>query len=128
MSDEWQGPLEGVTVVDFTRVLAGPFSTQILADLGAEIIKIEAIDGGDLTRGFPPFRNDESHYFVSINHDKKSIAVDLRHTEGLKIVKRLIAEKADVVIENFRPGVMDRLGLSYAALSQEKSRIDLLRN
>ena len=117
MTEKWPGPLNGAKVLDFTRVLAGPFTTQILADLGADVIKIESVNEGDLTRAFPPFRNGESHYFVSINHDKKSMAIDLKKPEGLKIVKQLACHVADVVVENYRPGVMDRLGLSYETLS-----------
>ena len=117
MTEKWPGPLNSAKVLDFTRVLAGPFTTQILADLGADVIKIESVNEGDLTRAFPPFRNGESHYFVSINHDKKSMAIDLKKPEGLKIVKQLACHVADVVVENYRPGVMDRLGLSYETLS-----------
>ncbi len=122
MNENWAGPLGGVKVIDFTRVLAGPFSTQVLADLGAEVIKIEAPGEGDDTRAFPPFRDGESHYFVSLNHDKKSVVLDLRRPEGAEIARGLI-RTADVVIENFRPGVMDRLGLGYKALSELNPRL-----
>ena len=112
----WKGPLGGIRVLDFTRVLAGPFATQILSDLGAEIIKLEPPGTGDETRGFPPHRGGESHYFIAINRGKRSIVVDLRSDEGKNIVKRLVAT-VDVVVENYRPGVMDRLGLGYDVLS-----------
>jgi crotonobetainyl-CoA:carnitine CoA-transferase CaiB-like acyl-CoA transferase len=111
------GPLAGLKVLDFTQALAGPFCTQQLADLGAEVIKVEALDGGDLTRGSGPFHEaDPEHrysgYFQSVNRGKKSIAVDLKTADGVALIKGLVPE-FDVVVENFRVGVMDRLGLSY---------------
>ena len=112
----WKGPLAGIRVLDFTRVLAGPFATQILSDLGAEIIKLEPPGKGDETRGFPPHRGGESHYFIAINRGKRSLVIDLRKDEGKAVVKKLVAE-VDVVVENYRPGVMDRLGLGYDVLS-----------
>ncbi len=112
----WAGPLQGIRVLDFTRVLAGPAASLALADLGAEVFKIEPPGTGDETRSFPPFREGESHYFLSINRGKKSIVVDLKTSEGVALVKDL-ASKCDVLIENYRPGVMDRLGLGYEALS-----------
>ncbi|MBW8753158.1 MAG: CoA transferase [Sphingomonadales bacterium] len=120
MSDEaspaWPGPLAGIRVLDFTRVLAGPAASLALADLGAEVIKIEPPGSGDETRDFPPIRGGESHYFLSVNRGKKSIVIDLKSEAGLALAKDLAA-KCDVVVENYRPGVMDRLGLGYAALS-----------
>ena len=115
-SSTWAGPLKGVRVIDFTRVLAGPSAALALADLGAEIIKIEPPGAGDETRTFPPFRNGESHYYISINRGKKSIVVDLKSPAGLELIKDLVL-KCDVLIENYRPGVMDRLGLGYETLS-----------
>ena len=112
----YPGPLHGIRVLDFTRVLAGPAASLALADLGAEVFKIEPPGIGDETRGFPPVRGGESHYFLSINRGKKSIVIDLKAPDGLALVKDLAA-KCDVVIENYRPGVMDRLGLSYEVLS-----------
>jgi crotonobetainyl-CoA:carnitine CoA-transferase CaiB-like acyl-CoA transferase len=112
----WAGPLQGIRVLDFTRVLAGPAASLALADLGAEVFKIEPPGTGDETRSFPPFREGESHYFLSINRGKKSIVIDLKTAEGVALVKGL-ATKCDVLIENYRPGVMDRLGLGYEALS-----------
>ena len=112
----YPGPLAGIRVLDFTRVLAGPAASLALADLGAEVFKIEPPGIGDETRAFPPVRGGESHYFLSINRGKKSIVVDLKAPEGLALVKDLAA-KCDVVIENYRPGVMERLGLSYDVLS-----------
>ncbi|WP_317928908.1 CoA transferase [Halioxenophilus sp. WMMB6] len=116
-SPKWAGPLQGIRVLDFTRVLAGPSAALALADLGAEVIKIEPPGTGDETRTFPPFREGESHYYLSINRGKKSIVVDLKTEEGVKLVKEL-AVKCDVLLENYRPGVMERFGLDYAALSE----------
>lgn len=112
----WPGPLAGVRVLDFTRVLAGPAASLALADLGAEVIKIEPPGSGDETRTFPPIRDGESHYFLSVNRGKKSIVIDLKSEEGLALARDLAA-KCDVLVENYRPGVMDRLGLGYEALS-----------
>jgi len=118
----WNGPLAGVRIVDLTRILSGPFATQIMSDLGAEIIKVERPGVGDETRSFPPFIGGESHYFVSINRGKKSIALDLAHVRGREILIDLV-RSADVLIENFRPGVMERLGLSYAVLAETNPRL-----
>jgi crotonobetainyl-CoA:carnitine CoA-transferase CaiB-like acyl-CoA transferase len=118
----WAGPLQGIRVLDFTRVLAGPAASLALADLGAEVLKIEPPGTGDETRSFPPFRAGESHYFLSVNRGKKSIVVDLKTTAGVALVKDLAA-KCDVLIENYRPGVMDRLGLGYEALSAINPRL-----
>src|SRR5262245_1301933 len=112
----WPGPLAGIRVLDFTRVLAGPAASLALADLGAEVIKIEPPGSGCYTRDFPPIRDGESHYFLSVNRGKKSIVIDLKAEAGLQLARDLAA-KCDVVVENYRPGVMDRLGLGYAALS-----------
>ena len=110
-----RGPLSGVRILDLSRVLAGPFCSMILGDLGAEIIKVEEIGTGDQTRTIPPFQNGESHYFLAINRNKRSIALDARRPEGRDILLN-IATHCDVVLENFRPGVLDRLGLGEAAL------------
>jgi len=112
----WSGPLQGIRVLDFTRVLAGPAATLALADLGAEVLKIEPPGSGDDTRTFPPFRDGESHYFISGNRGKKSIVIDLKSEAGVALARDLAA-KCDIVVENYRPGVMDRLGLGYEALS-----------
>lgn len=112
----WAGPLHGVRVLDFTRVLAGPSASLALADLGAEVLKVEPPGTGDETRLFPPFRQDVSHYFLSVNRGKKSIVIDLKTADGVALAKDLAA-RCDVVIENYRPGVMDRLGLGYGELS-----------
>jgi crotonobetainyl-CoA:carnitine CoA-transferase CaiB-like acyl-CoA transferase len=105
------GPLEGIVVADFSRVLSGPWSSMTLGDLGAEVIKVEHPEGGDETRGWgPPFVEDVSAYFLSTNRNKKSLRLDLRNTEDQQIAERLVA-RADVLIENFRPGTIERLGL-----------------
>ena len=117
-SSSWKGPLKSVRVLDFTRVLSGPYATMMLADQGADVIKIEAPEKGDDTRHFPPFKNGMSHYYIALNRNKKSIVLNLATAEGKKIARDLAA-KSDVVIENFRPGVMKRLGLDYATLAEE---------
>lgn len=112
------GPLDGIKVLDLTRVMSGPFGTMALGDLGAEVIKIEEPTHGDETRDWgPPFNNGESAYFMSVNRNKKSMAVDLKDPVDLERVK-LLAEACDVVVENFRPGVADRLGLGYEELRE----------
>jgi crotonobetainyl-CoA:carnitine CoA-transferase CaiB-like acyl-CoA transferase len=118
----WAGPLGGIKVIDLTRVLAGPFATQSLGDLGAEVLKIEPPGLGDETRHFPPFIGGESHYFLGVNRNKKSLVVDLQQEAGKEILRRLVAQ-ADILVENYRPGVMDRLGLGYAALSAINPRL-----
>nr|XP_045621423.1 succinate--hydroxymethylglutarate CoA-transferase-like isoform X1 [Procambarus clarkii] len=110
------GPLSGIRVIDLTRILAGPFATMVLGDFGAEIIKVERPDKGDETRSWgPPFLGTESCYFLSVNRNKKSIAVNLKHPEGVSVMHDL-AKCSDVLIENYIPGVLDRLGLGYDKL------------
>lgn len=109
--------LEGVRILDLTRVLAGPYASMVLSDLGAEIIKIETPGHGDDSRGYGPFLNGESAYFMSINRNKKSLTLNLKTEEGKKIFFRLLKD-ADVVLENFRPGTMDKLGLAYEELEK----------
>ncbi len=116
------GPLEGLRILDFTRVLAGPLATMILADLGAEVIKIEDIEGSDITRHNHPFVNGESHYFLSLNRNKQGISLNLKDDNARKIALDL-ARHADVVVENFRPGVMERLGLGHGAMSAANPRL-----
>lgn len=118
----WKGPLAGVRVLDFTRVLAGPAASLALADLGAEVIKIEPPGIGDETRGFPPVRDGESHYFLAINRGKRSIVVDLKTPDGVALVKDLAA-KSDIVVENYRPGVMAKLGLGWDVLRAVNPRL-----
>ncbi len=107
------GPLEGIRVVDLTRILAGPYCTMMLGDMGAEVIKIEHPEGGDDTRGWgPPFLNGVSTYFISINRNKKSLTLNLKDERGKELLRDLI-RKGDVVVENFRPGALDKLGFSW---------------
>lgn len=110
------GALDGVRIVDFTRVLAGPYATMLLADLGAEVLKVEHPDGGDDTRQWgPPFVEGRSTYFAAVNRNKRSVAIDLATAAGASRARELV-ETADVVVENLRPGAMDRLGLGFAAV------------
>ncbi|MBH17476.1 MAG: formyl-CoA transferase [Acidobacteria bacterium] len=107
------GPLDGLTVLDLTRVLSGPYCTMMLADMGARVIKIEHPERGDDTRGWgPPFVSGESTYFLSVNRNKESVTLDFKTPEGREVLDALI-EHADVLVENFRPGTLDRLGLGY---------------
>ncbi len=123
MPDLKSGPLDGVRVLDLTRVLAGPYCTMFLGDLGAEVVKIEQPGVGDDTRGWgPPFAGGESAYFLCVNRNKKSVTVDLKSPDGIALVRRL-AEKADVLIENFRPGTMERLGLGEAVLRADNPKL-----
>jgi crotonobetainyl-CoA:carnitine CoA-transferase CaiB-like acyl-CoA transferase len=109
-------PLSGITVLDFSRVLAGPLATQTLGDLGAHIIKVERPEVGDDTRGWgPPFVGDDAAYFFSVNRNKTSLALDLGTDEGIAEAARL-ADSADVLVENFRPGLMRRFGLDHETL------------
>ena len=111
------GPLKDVRVMDMTWALAGPYCAMILADLGAEVIKVENPEGGDTSRRNFPFIQEVSSYFLSVNRGKKSVTVNLQHPRGKEIALSL-AKKSDVLVENFRPGVMDRLGLGYAAVRE----------
>ena len=116
------GPLDGLRVIDLSRVLAGPYATMVLADLGAEVIKVEQPGTGDEARSFGPFQNGISAYFMSINRGKKSVTLNLREEEGKEILRGLVRQ-ADILVENFRPGAMKRLGLDYEALRQENPRL-----
>lgn len=119
--------LENLVILDLTRVLAGPFCTMMLADMGARVIKIEVPGGGDDTRGYPPFRENvngqrESLYFANINRNKQGVTLNLKAPEGKELFKKLV-KKADIVVENYRPGVMDKLGLGYDVLKEINPRI-----
>ena len=117
------GPLAGLTIVDLTRVLSGPYCTMLLADMGARVIKVEHPVHGDDTRAWgPPFVGKETAYFLSINRNKESLTLDFKNTEGRKILAKLIS-KSDVVVENFRPGAMARLGLDYSTLAARHPRL-----
>jgi formyl-CoA transferase/CoA:oxalate CoA-transferase len=116
-------PLDGLTVLDFTRVLSGPYCTMLLADMGARVIKLEQPGRGDDTRAWgPPFVNGESAYFLSINRNKESLTLDLKQRSARAALETLLA-RADVVVENFRPGTMERLELSYDALAAKYPRL-----
>jgi crotonobetainyl-CoA:carnitine CoA-transferase CaiB-like acyl-CoA transferase len=110
------GPLAGVLVADFSRILAGPYATMLLADLGAEVVKVEGPSGDDTRTWKPPVRDGESTYYLGINRGKRSIALDLRQEEDAAVAREL-AHRADVVIENLKPGGMAKFGLDYASVS-----------
>src|SRR6201996_5500644 len=105
-------PLAGIRVLDLSRLLAGPFCTTILGDLGADIIKVEALPDGDLYRKSAPFHGGESVSFLAVNRNKRSIAIDFRKAGALDLVRDMV-ERADVLVENFKPGTMENMGLSY---------------
>jgi len=116
-------PLTGIKVVDLTRILAGPYCTQALADAGADVVKVEERNKGDDTRGWgPPFVGGESAYFLSVNRGKRSLTLDLKHDEGRRIL-RVLLDRADVVVENFRPGTMERLGFGCEVVRGRNPRI-----
>ena len=111
------GALKGITVLDLSRVLAGPLCTMMLADLGAEVVKVERPGGGDETREWgPPWAGGESAYYLSVNRNKRGITVDLKAEEGREVVRRLAA-KADILVENFKTGTLDKMGLGYDDLA-----------
>ena len=114
--------LSGIRVLDLTHVLAGPYTTTLLADLGAEVLKIEKPGRGDTTRGTPPFAGDMSHYFAAVNWGKRSVALDLKHPQAREVFLKL-AERADIVIDNFRAGTLEDLNLGYDVLSEVNPRI-----
>jgi len=116
------GPLAGLKVLDLSRLLPGPYATLVLADLGAQVDKVEEPQGGDYLRQMPPRFGEEGAHFYALNRNKRSIALDLKRPEGVNALKRL-ARRYDVLMESFRPGVMAKLGLSYAALSAENPRL-----
>lgn len=122
MAEDKRLPLAGIRVVDLTHVLAGPYCTMMLADLGAEVYKIEKPGRGDTTRGTPPFFGEWSHYFVAVNRNKVSVGLDIKQPEGKRVLLRMI-EQSDVVVNNFRPGVLDGQGLGYADLAAVNPRI-----
>ncbi len=118
MTEQPRGPLSGVRILDLTRVLAGPYCTTLLWELGADVLKIEMPGHGDDTRAFPPFQNGESVYFASINRGKRSLALDLKNEEDRKTFEALL-ERSDVLVENFRPGTMERLGYGYDKVKEK---------
>lgn len=116
------GALSDIKVLDLTRVLAGPYATMVLADLGAEIIKIEQPVKGDDSRAYGPYKNGESAYFMSLNRNKQSLTLNLKAPEGKEIFKALV-KKVDVLVENYRPGTMEKLGLGYDVLKEINPRL-----
>ena len=116
------GPLAGIRILDLTRVLAGPFATLLLADLGADVIKVERPGDGDETRHLSPLREGESHYFMSVNRGKRGVVLDLKRPEGREVALEL-ARACDVLVENFRPGVTARLGLDYEGVRRVNPEI-----
>jgi CoA:oxalate CoA-transferase len=115
MTQSSTGPLSGITVIDLSRILAGPYCTLLMAEMGARVIKVEPPKGGDDARAYGPFVNGKSTYFASINRGKESIALDLKNDQHRAIFDKLL-EKADVVVENFRPGTMEKLGYGWETL------------
>jgi CoA:oxalate CoA-transferase len=115
-------PLEGLIVLDLTRVLVGPYATMVLADLGANVIKIEMPGTGDDARAFPPHVNGESAYFMSLNRNKRGMTLNLKHDAGKQVFFDLV-QKADILVENFRPGTMTKLGLDYETLRKVNPRL-----
>jgi CoA:oxalate CoA-transferase len=122
MTQHASGPLSGVTVIDLSRILAGPYCTFLMAELGARVIKVEPPKGGDDARAYGPFVNGKSTYFASVNRGKQSIALDLKKDEDRRTFERLL-EKADVVVENFRPGTMEKLGYGWDTLHGKYPRL-----
>ncbi len=117
-----QGPLAGLRVIDFSRLLPGGFATRILAEMGAEVIKIESMPGGDPSRSIPPFQHGVSHHHLTVNGGKRSLCLNLKEAEGRAVFKDMAAA-ADIVLENFRPGVAARMGIDYATLSPRNNRL-----
>lgn len=117
-------PLAGIKIIDLTRILSGPFCTMTLADLGAEVIKIESPQGDDTRQWGPPFIKNESAYFLSVNRNKKSVVLNLKDPKGKEILLKMV-EEADVVVENFRPGTLKKLGIDYDILKQHNRRVIL---
>jgi CoA:oxalate CoA-transferase len=116
------GPLNGITILDLSRILAGPYCTLLLAELGARVIKVEPPSQGDDARQYGPFKNGKSTYFASVNRGKESIALDLKSSKGREIFDRLL-DKADALVENFRPGTMEKLGYGWESLHPRYPRL-----
>src|SRR5690349_18272752 len=114
--------LDGITVVDLTRVVAGPFCTMMLGDMGADVIKIEEPGRGDESRGWEPAFDGWSSYFVGLNRNKRSVVLDLKTRDGRAVLERLV-ERADVLVENFRPGSLSALGFGYDDMQRRNPRL-----
>ncbi|MDX1527366.1 MAG: CoA transferase, partial [Gammaproteobacteria bacterium] len=108
-------PLESLRVLDLTRALSGPFCTMILGDLGADVIKVEPTPDGEMIRAWGPFHDGIGVFYLSVNRNKRSLAIDFRNPKGLDLLKR-IAIESDVLVENFKPGTADKLGIGYETL------------
>jgi CoA:oxalate CoA-transferase len=117
-----RGPLSGITIIDLSRILAGPYCTLLLAELGARVIKVEPPQQGDDARQYGPFKNGKSAYFASVNRGKESIALDLKSPSGREIFERLL-DQADALVENFRPGTMEKLGYGWESVHQRYPRL-----
>ena len=122
MTQNTKGPLSGIVVVDLSRILAGPYCTLLMAEMGARVIKVEPPKGGDDARAYGPFIKGKSTYFASVNRGKESIALDLKSDADRKIFEKLL-EKADVVVENFRPGTMEKLGYGWETLHEKYPKL-----
>ncbi|MEH0844836.1 CoA transferase [Micromonospora sp. CPCC 205711] len=122
MAEERPGPLSGVLVADFSRVLAGPYATMLLADLGADVVKVEGPGGDDTRAWMPPTRDGTSTYYLGVNRNKRSIVLDLADPDDLTVARELV-RRADVMIENFRPGGLRRFGLDYASVAAANAPI-----
>lgn len=122
MGEERAGPLHGILVADFSRILAGPYATMLLADLGADVIKVEGPAGDDTRTWMPPVRDDVSTYYLSVNRNKRSVTLDLTDPDDLVLARRL-AQRADVMIQNFRPGALARFGLDYDTVAADNDRL-----
>ncbi|GAB2833557.1 crotonobetainyl-CoA:carnitine CoA-transferase CaiB-like acyl-CoA transferase [Lentzea nigeriaca] len=112
------GALDGLLIADFSRILAGPYATMLLGDMGAEVIKVESPAGDDTRTWVPPVRDEVSTYYLGINRNKRSIALDLKNPEDLRLARELVS-RADVMIENFKPGGLTRFGLDYDTVSAD---------
>ena len=117
-----RGPLAGLLVADLSRILAGPYATMLLADLGAEVIKVEGPNGDDTRTWQPPVRDGVATYYLGVNRNKRSIALDFRDPGDAALARELVT-RADIVIENFRPGGLDRFGLDYETVAAQNPKI-----
>ena len=115
-------PLAGLRVLDLSRALAGPFCATILADLGADVVKVEPTPDGEMVRGWGPFKDGISVYYLSVHRNKRSLAVNFRDSTGLELI-RTLADKSDIVVENFKPGAMSDMKLDYATLAARNPRL-----
>ncbi|MFG3712817.1 CaiB/BaiF CoA transferase family protein [Micromonospora sp. NPDC047730] len=122
MAEQQAGPLSGILVADFSRILAGPYATMLLADLGAEVVKVEGPGGDDTRAWMPPVREGTSTYYLGVNRNKRSVVLDLADPDDLDVARRLV-RRADVMIQNFRPGGLKRFGLDYDGVAADNERI-----